>query len=66
VDVSAGADVLAAIEALDPALARRVRAGEAYVTDGRGIELGREVLLGPGAILRVVTPARGGSADGDA
>ncbi len=67
VEVAAGTDVLQAVEAFDPELARRLRAQQAYVTDGRGIELGGEVLLGPGAILRVVISARRqGRDDGDA
>jgi hypothetical protein len=64
VSVSPGADVLAAIDALDAELGRRVRAREAYVTDGRGVKIGGDVLLSPGAILRVVVPARRGDAPG--
>jgi hypothetical protein len=66
VGVAAGSDVRAAVRAYDPSLAEQFAAGEAYVTDGRGIEMAGDVLLGPGSILRVVVRARrreGGDAD---
>lgn len=49
-----------AVAALDPALAARLGAGQAYLTDGRGIRCAADAPLGPGAILRVVVPARRG------
>jgi hypothetical protein len=60
VRVQPGADAMAAVAALDPALAERVRAGTAYLTDGRGIRCAPDAPLVPGAILRVVVPARRG------
>lgn len=53
-----GADVLAAVRAFDPELAADVARGAAYVTDGRGIEIGGAVPLAAGAILRAVRSAR--------
>lgn len=63
--VPAGATAQAAIGALDPALAVRVAAGEAYVTDGRGIRLAADLPLAAGAILRVVISSKG-TPDADA
>jgi hypothetical protein len=61
VDLPAGTDVAEAVRRFDPVLSERIAAGEAYVTDGRGIEVaGNEVLAG-GAILRVIVRARRGS-----
>lgn len=57
-DVPPGAVVSAAVAALDPGLGAAVAEGRAYVTDGRGIRLGADVLLAAGAILRVVRPAK--------
>lgn len=58
VDLPAGADVAAAVQAFDPALAGRVASGGAYVTDGRGIQVSTGASLSAGAILRVVLSAR--------
>jgi hypothetical protein len=60
VRVPPGADALAAVAALDATLAERVRAGGAYLTDGRGIRCALDTPLVPGAILRVIVPARRG------
>lgn len=65
VSVPEGAPALVAVEALDPALAARVAAGEAYLTDGRGIRVAGDTRLAAGAILRVVITARG-APDADA
>jgi hypothetical protein len=61
VDVPAGSAVAEAVRRFDPALSDRVLAGEAYVTDGRGIEIDPDRTLASGAILRVVVRARRGS-----
>ncbi|HEY8256537.1 MAG TPA: hypothetical protein VIG08_02665 [Gemmatimonadales bacterium] len=68
VDVAPGSDVGAALRAHDPALAERVVAGTAVVTDARGIEMGMQQSLAAGSILRVVVRARrgAGSVDADA
>ena len=58
VRVAAGARALEAVTAFDPDLAARLSAGEAYLTDGRGIRLEPETPVFPGAILRVVVSAR--------
>ena len=52
-----GATVQDAVAAFDPALADRLRRGEATVTDARGIRVAHEQVLAGGAILRVL-PAR--------
>jgi hypothetical protein len=67
VDVATGSDVDAALRSHDPALAERVAAGSAIVTDARGIEMGPDQRLAAGSILRVVVKARrgGGSVDAD-
>ena len=54
-------EVAEAVRRFDPALGDRVIAGEAYVTDGRGIEVDPDQTLASGAILRVVVRARRGS-----
>ncbi len=61
--VPAGAPAVAAVEAFDPVLAERVRAGEAYLTDGRGIRMEPGTTLSPGAILRVLTARTARDAD---
>jgi hypothetical protein len=66
VDVAAGSDVDAALRSHDPALAERVAAGGAIVTDARGIELGPDQRLAAGSILRVVVKARRGTGSRDA
>jgi hypothetical protein len=65
VTVPAGADARAAVRALDAALADRLDAGTAYLTDGRGIALDPAAALGPGAIVRVVVTARRGAEAGE-
>jgi hypothetical protein len=64
-DLPAGAAVVDALRALDPALERQVEGGIAYVTDGRGIEIEPASPLASGAILRVALRARRGSASED-
>ncbi|HET7042512.1 MAG TPA: hypothetical protein VFI13_10855 [Gemmatimonadales bacterium] len=61
-----GATVFDAVQAFDPALAARVRQGEAYVTDARAIRVGADQPLAAGAILRVVVSARAAADDPDA
>lgn len=58
VEVAPGSTVLRAVRAFDDALAGRLERHEAYVTDGRGIPMPPDVLLSPGAILRVIVSAR--------
>jgi hypothetical protein len=65
-DLPAGATVADAVRAADPSLAGRLATGEAYVTDGRGIDIDVSAALASGAILRVVVRARSRSADADA
>jgi hypothetical protein len=67
-EVGKGADVRAAVLALDADLEQKLVAGAAFVTDARGIELPLESALAEGAILRVVVTARraGGEHDADA
>lgn len=62
-DVPVGSDVAGAVRQFDPALAERVVAGSAAVTDARGIRLEPGVKLAAGAILRVVVSARRAAAD---
>jgi hypothetical protein len=57
-DVPRGATASDAIRHLDPALADRVIAGTASLTDARGIVLAADAVLAPGAIVRVVGRAR--------
>ena len=67
VDLVPGSDVAAAVRAFDPELDRQIAAGEAYVTDGRGIEISTSAPLAGGAILRVVVRSRKGArVDADA
>ena len=66
IEVSPGADVLTAVGAFDAELAARVRAKQAYVTDARGIRMASDVLLGPGAILRVLPVRQREEDDADA
>lgn len=61
VSIPAGATALAAVERFDAALAARVAAGDAYLTDGRGIRLAPAAPLAPGAIVRVIVPSRRGA-----
>jgi len=63
-DLPAGIAAAEAVRRFDPALGERVAAGEAYVTDARGIEISPAETLASGAILRVVVRAgRQGDAD---
>ncbi|HEX3274195.1 MAG TPA: hypothetical protein VHR43_05010 [Gemmatimonadales bacterium] len=66
IDVAAGSDVRSAIRAADPALAERADAGEALVTDARGIDLPLDAQVAAGSILRVVVRARRGERGADA
>jgi hypothetical protein len=65
-EVGKGADVRAAVLALDEELERRLVAGAAYVTDARGIEVSPEAALAEGSILRVVVRARRAAGEPDA
>jgi hypothetical protein len=58
VRVAAGADALAAVAALDPALGRQLAAGAAQLSDGRGIPLAPATPVFAGAIFRCVVSAR--------
>jgi hypothetical protein len=65
-EVPRGADVGAAVRALDPALEGKLAGGGAYVTDARGIEVPSDAMLAEGSILRVVVRARRGAEERDA
>jgi len=65
-EVGKGADVRAAVGALDGELERKLAAGIAFVTDARGIEVPLESTLAEGAILRVVVSARRAAGEPDA
>ena len=68
-DVPRGATATDAVRHLDPALAERITAGTASLTDARGVVLAADAVLAPGAIVRVVGRARrdaAGDADADA
>jgi hypothetical protein len=65
-EVGKGADVRAAVGALDGELERKLDAGAAFVTDARGIEVPLESTLAEGAILRVVVSARRAAGEPDA
>ncbi len=65
-EIERGADVRAAVLALDAELERQLAAGAAFVTDARGIEVGPGTALAEGAILRVVVSARRGLREPDA
>ena len=68
VEVGKGADVRAAVRALDAELERKLAGGAAFVTDARGIEVPPDATLAEGSILRVVVSARrtGEERDADA
>lgn len=66
VPVAPGAVALDAVALGEPELAPRVRAGTAYLTDGRGIRVEPEAPLRSGEILRIVVPARRGAGEGTA
>lgn len=55
-----------AVRAFDPALAERLAAGQAYLTDGRGIRIEPAAPVSPGDIIRVVVSARRSESDADA
>jgi hypothetical protein len=65
-EVGTGADVRAAVLALDPELERKLAGGSAYVTDARGIEVPPDATLSEGSILRVVVSARRAGEERDA
>lgn len=53
-----GSSVRELVEAEEPALGSAVAGGTAVVTDGRGIALGADSPVFPGAIVRVAARAR--------
>jgi hypothetical protein len=61
-----GSSVADAVRLLDAALSDRVTAGQAYLTDGRGIRIPAETPLATGDIIRVVVSARRSEPDADA
>jgi hypothetical protein len=65
-EVGKGADVRAAVRALDAELERKLAGGAAFVTDGRGIEVPPDATLAEGSILRVVVSARRAAGERDA
>jgi hypothetical protein len=65
-EVDKGADVRAAVLALDPDLERKLADGSAFVTDARGIEVPADATLAEGSILRVVVSARRAAEERDA
>ncbi|HEV8612549.1 MAG TPA: hypothetical protein VGQ73_03500 [Gemmatimonadales bacterium] len=66
VRVAPGVPAVEAVAAHDPGLAEQLRAGSAYLTDGRGIRLDAAVPVFPGAIFRVVRSARAVTDEADA
>lgn len=58
VTVPAGTTALDAVRAADPALAARVDAAEASLTDGRAVPLQAGTPVANGSIIRVVVSAR--------
>jgi hypothetical protein len=58
VELPAGTVAAEAVRRFDGQLGERLAAGEAYVTDARGIEIGPAETLASGSILRVVVRAR--------
>jgi hypothetical protein len=65
-ELDTGADVRAAVRALDAELERKLADGSAYVTDARGIEVTPDATLAEGSILRVVVSARRSAEERDA
>jgi hypothetical protein len=65
-EVGKGADVRAAVRALDAELERKLAAGAAFVTDARGIEVSPDATLAEGSILRVAVSARRAAGERDA
>lgn len=66
VTVEAGGTAADAVTAADPDWGRALREGRAYLTDGRGIRLESDVMVGAGTILRVIVSARQASPDANA
>ncbi len=58
VTVAPGTTAEGAAIAADPNLTETLGDGRAYLTDGRGIRMELNTLIGPGAIIRVVRSAR--------
>jgi hypothetical protein len=65
-EVDTGADVRAAVRAVDAELEQKLAGGSAYVTDARGIEVTPDATLAEGSILRVVVSARRTAEERDA
>ena len=65
-EIGKGADVRAAVRALDVELERKLAGGAAFVTDARGIEVPADATLAEGSILRVVVSARRAAEERDA
>ena len=65
-EIAAGADVRAAVRALDAELERKLAGGSAFVTDARGLEVPPDSPLAEGSILRVVVSARRAAEERDA
>ena len=68
VAVARGTTGQGAAIAADPSLAEALGDGRTHLTDGRGIRIDPAVILGAGAIIRVVKSARrpAGAPDADA
>jgi hypothetical protein len=66
VRVPPGSRAADAVRTFDPALADRVDASQAYLTDGRGIRIEPGTVLSPGDIIRAVVSARRAEPDADA
>ncbi len=62
VEVDPGATAADAVRTLDPLLGERVAAGQARITDGRGIEVGAGEPVAAGSIFRVISAGRAGQA----
>ena len=58
VNVAPGSSIRDAVAAFDPALAERLAAGGAYVTDGVGRRAAPNDAVSSGAIIRVVVSVR--------
>ncbi|MSR01286.1 MAG: hypothetical protein EXR94_00900 [Gemmatimonadetes bacterium] len=58
VAVAPGTTAAGAAISADASHAETLGDGRAYLTDGRGIRMDPSALVGPGAIIRVVTSAR--------
>lgn len=66
VELPAGATAAEAVALFDAALATRLAAGEAHITDGRGIRIAADQPVHAGAILRVVVSSRRNQDEADA